>query len=81
MPLNENTIYIAIELSTSIWLVGTRLPGATKSRMHRIAAGDTPALLPLSVLCKSDLSKTPAALPILLAASRPGGTASGCTGC
>lgn len=47
MPLNENTIHIAIELSTSIWLVGTRLPGATKSRMHRIAAGDTAALLAL----------------------------------
>ena len=47
MQLNENTVYIAIELSTSVWLVGTRLPGAAKSRMHRIAAGDTAALLTL----------------------------------
>ena len=47
MPSNENTITIAIELSTSVWLVGTRLPGAAKSRMHRIAAGDTAALLTL----------------------------------
>jgi transposase len=47
MPSNENTIHVAIELSTSLWLVGTRLPGAAKSRMHRIAAGDTAALLTL----------------------------------
>jgi transposase len=47
MLSSRNTAYIAIELSTSIWLVGTRLPGAVKSRMHRIAAGDTEALLTL----------------------------------
>lgn len=47
MPSNENTVHIAIELSTSIWLVGTRLPDAAKSRMHRIDAGDTAALLSL----------------------------------
>lgn len=47
MPSNENTVTIAIELSTSVWLVGTRLPGAAKSRMHRIKAGDTAALLTL----------------------------------
>jgi transposase len=48
MPSNKNTVYIAIELSTSIWLVGTRLPGAAKSRMHRMNAGDTAALLALT---------------------------------
>jgi transposase len=47
MPLNDNTIYIAIELSTSAWLIGTRLPGAAKSRMHRVDAGDITALLTL----------------------------------
>lgn len=47
MPSNENIIHIAIELSTSVWLVGTRLPGAAKSRMHRIDAGDSKALLTL----------------------------------
>jgi transposase len=47
MSSSENTVYIAIELSTSVWLVGTRLPGSTKSRMHRIGAGDTAALLRL----------------------------------
>ena len=47
MPPNETTINIAIELSSSLWLVATRLPGAAKSRVHRINAGDTTALLTL----------------------------------
>jgi len=44
---SENMIRVAIELSVSSWLVATRLPGAEKSRMHRIEAGDTTALLAL----------------------------------
>jgi transposase len=47
MSSNESTIHIAIELSTSSWLVATRLPGIAKSRMHRIDVGDTTALLTL----------------------------------
>ena len=47
MPSSESTVHIASEVSTSIWLVGTRLPGAAKSRMHRIAAGNSAALLSL----------------------------------
>ncbi len=47
MPSSENITIIAIELSTSVWLVGTRLPGAAKSRMHRIDAGQTAGLLTL----------------------------------
>ena len=47
MSFQSNTILVALELSNSIWLVGTRLPGAQKSRMHRISAGDTAALLTL----------------------------------
>jgi transposase len=47
MLSNKNTVYIAIELSTSVWLVGTRLAGAPKSRMHRIDVGDTATLLGL----------------------------------
>lgn len=47
MSSSENTIHIAIELSTSLWLVATRLPGVAKSKMHRIDAGDTAALLTL----------------------------------
>ena len=47
MPLNGTTIYMAIELSTSFWVVATRPPGVAKSKMHRIYAGDTAALLAL----------------------------------
>jgi transposase len=34
MP-SENTVHIAIELSFSSWLVAVRLPGASKSGLHR----------------------------------------------
>lgn len=42
---HENVIIIAIELSQSTWLVAARLPGVEKSRLHKIDAGDTVALL------------------------------------
>lgn len=45
MSFKSPTILVALELSNSVWLVGTRLPGAQKSRMHRIRAGDTTALM------------------------------------
>ncbi len=44
---SENTVHVAIELSVSSWLVAARLPGAEKSRLHRIEGGDTTALLAL----------------------------------
>lgn len=47
MP-SENIIHLAIELSVSSWLVAVRLPGAEKSRLHRITGGDTTALLALT---------------------------------
>ena len=40
-------IHLAIELSCSKWLVAARLPGADKASLHRIAGGDTAALLTL----------------------------------
>jgi len=46
MP-SKNIVHIAIELSVSSWLVAARLPGADKSRLHRITGGDTTALLAL----------------------------------
>ena len=53
MP-SENTVYVAIELSVSSWLVAARLPGAEKVRLHRIEGGDTAALLALiAELCLS----------------------------
>jgi len=41
----EHTITIAIELSSSIWLIAARLPGVEKPHFHKIDAGDTAALL------------------------------------
>ena len=43
MP-SETTVYVAVELSVSSWLVATRPPGAEKSRLHHIEGGDTTAL-------------------------------------
>ena len=47
MSSPQGTTLIAIELSSSMWLVATRPPGDEKSRMHRISAGDTTSLLTL----------------------------------
>jgi len=46
MP-SEHTVHVAIELSASTWLTAVRLPGAEKSRLHRIEGGDTTGLLAL----------------------------------
>ena len=40
-------IYLAIELSSSIWLLAAHLPGTAKPKLYRIGAGDTAALLAL----------------------------------
>src|SRR3954462_16003214 len=55
MP-SDNTVHIAIELSFSSWLVAVRLPGAEKSRLHRIEGGDTGALLALVAELRSRTS-------------------------
>jgi transposase len=41
----DNTVYVAIELSVSSWLVAARLPGVETSRLHRLEGGDATALL------------------------------------
>src|SRR4030081_256617 len=55
MP-SESTVHIAIELSVSSWLVAARLPGAEKSRLHRIEGGDTAAFLGLFAELRSRAS-------------------------
>ena len=45
MSPRNSTILIALELSNTLWLVGIRLPNTKKSRMRRIKAGNTQALL------------------------------------
>jgi transposase len=47
MSFTSDTLLVALELSNSLWLVGTRMPGAQKSHMHRVHAGDTATLLRL----------------------------------
>ncbi len=44
MP-SDNAVHVAIELSSSTWLVATRLPGTEKPRLHRMEGGDSTALL------------------------------------
>ena len=44
---SESTVYIAIELSVSSWLVAARLPNTNKARLHRLEGGNTTALLKL----------------------------------
>src|SRR5215831_7996992 len=48
-PINtvNPTIYLAIELSVSTWLIAARLPGSEKPHLHRIEGGDTAALFAL----------------------------------
>jgi transposase len=44
MP-SDNTVYVAIELSLSSWVVAARLPGIEKPRLRRLEGGDAAALL------------------------------------
>ncbi|TAJ96802.1 MAG: IS110 family transposase [Reyranella sp.] len=44
MP-SEKTVYVAIELSLTSWLVAERAPGIEKPRLHRLEGGDAAALL------------------------------------
>lgn len=47
MSFTSDTILVALELSNSLWLVGTRQAGARVSQMHRVSAGDTAMLMRL----------------------------------
>ncbi|HTE19492.1 MAG TPA: transposase, partial [Armatimonadota bacterium] len=53
---SKSTVYVAIELSFSSWLVAARLPGTERSRLHRIEAGNTLALLALIAELRSRAS-------------------------
>jgi transposase len=58
MSFVSDAILVALELSNSIWLAGVRMPGAQKSQMHRIDAGDTTALMDLLTSLKSRHERT-----------------------
>lgn len=75
MTFQSNIILVALELSNSLWLVATRLPGAQKSRLHRIKAGDTSALLTLLQGLRSGqktISSQPAPIACCFEAGRDG---------
>jgi transposase len=55
MP-SATTVYVAIELSVSSWLVAARSACAEKSRLHRIQGGDTTTLLALITKLRSRAS-------------------------
>jgi transposase len=52
----ENTVYVAIELSVSSWLVAARLPGIKKPRLLRLESGDTMGLLKFIADLRSEIS-------------------------
>jgi len=53
---SKTTIYIAIELSASSWLVAARLPGIKKVRIDRLDSGDTMGLLKIIAELRSQIS-------------------------
>ncbi len=56
---SENTVYVAIELSVSSWLVAARLPITSKVRLHRLEGGNTTALLKLIAELRTGASAKP----------------------
>ena len=74
-----NTVYIAVELSVSSWLVAARLPGVERQRQQRLEGGDTVALLALIAELRSLASRSWAGPQRWRAASRRAGMGFGCT--
>ena len=65
MP-SESTVHVAIELSASSWLIAARLPGAGKSRLHRLEGGDTAALLALLAELRSRAAPEPGGAAVVI---------------
>lgn len=53
---SKTTIYVAIELSASSWLVAARLPDIKKARVFRLESGDTMGLLKIIADLRSQAS-------------------------
>jgi transposase len=72
---SRTTIYVAIELSASSWLVAARLPGIKKARIDRLDSGDTMGLLKIIAELRSQVSTQlgmPADLACCFEAGRDG---------
>jgi hypothetical protein len=77
-PFNP-TIHLAIELSTSTWLVAAQMPTSEKIRLHRIHAGDAAALLELIKKLQPQVAaKLGCVEVIVVSCFEAGATAFGC---
>jgi transposase len=65
-PFNP-TIHLAIELSTSTWLVAAQMPTSEKIRLHRIHAGDAAALLELIKKSRSHVAAKLGCVEVIVA--------------
>ena len=80
MP-SETTVYVAVELSVSSWLVAARSAGAEKSRLHRIQGGDTTTLLALITKLRSRASTKLGLAVDVACCFEAGRDGFGCTDC
>jgi transposase len=65
-PFNP-TIHLAIELSTSTWLVAAQMPTSEKIRLHRIHADDAAALLELIKKLQSQVAAKLGCVEVIVA--------------
>ena len=71
-------IYLAIELSSSSWVIAYRLPPNDKAKVHRLEAGDGAGLLAFIASLRHRLDPLMTRLRLSSAALRPGGMDFGC---
>jgi hypothetical protein len=75
------TLFVALELSKSAWLVAIHSPAADKISQHRLAGGAATALLSL-IARKRGEAQAALLRPVrVMSCTRQTMTASGCTGC
>jgi hypothetical protein len=71
-------IYLAIELSSSSWVIAYRLPANDKAKVHRLEAGDGAGLLAFIAGLRHGWILLMTPLRLSSAALRPGGMDFGC---
>jgi len=74
----QQIIYLAIELSSSSWVIAYRLPANDKAKLHRLEAGDGAGLLAFIAGLRNRLDPADDRLRLSSAALRPGGMDFGC---
>ena len=71
-------IYLAIELSSSSWVIAYRVPRNDKAKLHRLEAGDGAGLLAFIAGLPTGWILRMTRLRLSSAALRPGGMDFGC---